>query len=144
MSYKSWISEHGKKHKIIVDRLKTKGFSREEIVDYFDFDNMVNFETGFCYLYAENKKCHPVKNLNCYLCACPLFRFNASGIEEIGDKTVYSYCVVESKFGKQGEFGNAIHQDCSKCSVPHGKKYVLKNYKEDWISIMHRCNIEDN
>ena len=143
MNYKSWFAEHGNKHKAIVAKLKAKGLTKGEIVDYFEFDNMVKSEPDFCYLYAENKKCHDIEYLNCYLCACSLFRFNSNGIEDIGDKTVFSYCEVDSKFGKQDEFGDAIHQDCSKCTVPHGKKYVLRNYKEDWFSIMSSCDIED-
>lgn len=143
MTYKSWFIEHGNKHKALVEKLKAKGLTKEEIVDYFEFDNMVKSEQGFCYLYAENKKCHDVEYLNCYLCACPLFRFNSNGIKTIGEKTVFSYCEVDSKFGEQVAFDNTIHQDCSRCAVPHGKKYVLKNYSEDWFSIMSGCDIED-
>lgn len=141
MSYISWFTEHGNKHKTIVEKLQARGLSKEDVVDYFDFDNMVKSEPHFCYLYAENKKCHEVEHLNCYLCACPLFRFNSDGIEKIGEKTVFSYCEVNSKFGHQGVFGDAIHQDCSGCTVPHSKKYVLKNYDENWFSTMASCNL---
>ncbi|MDH5647148.1 MAG: hypothetical protein OEZ01_14145 [Candidatus Heimdallarchaeota archaeon] len=143
MSYKSWFSKHGEKHRVIVDKLKAKGFSKEGIVDYFCFDNMVSSEPDFCSLYAEKKKCHDVENLVCYLCACPLFRFNSTGIEKVGNKIVFSYCHVNSKFGNQGAFGDAIHQDCSKCIVPHSRKYALQNYNENWFYIMESCDIED-
>jgi hypothetical protein len=144
MSHKYWFTDHGNKHKVLIENLRAKGLSKEEIVDYFDFDNMVKSEPDYCYLYAENKKCHDIKSLNCYLCACPLFRFNSDGIKKAGEHTAYSYCEVNSKFGKQGVFGDAIHQDCSNCSVPHSKKYVLKNYDTRWFAIMASCDIESS
>jgi len=143
MSYSTWYTEHGNKHKAMVEKLQAKGLSKEERVDYFDFENIVKAEPDFCFLYAENKKCHDVEHLNCYQCACPLFRFNFKGLEKVGEKTVYSYCEVNSKFGHQGFFGNAIHQDCSRCTVPHSKKYVLKNYDTNWFSIMASCTVEN-
>jgi hypothetical protein len=94
MSYTSWSREHGNKHKALVEKLQAKSLSKEEVVDYFDFDIMVKAEPDFCYLYADKKKCHDLKHLNCYLCACPLFRFNSDGIEKIGEKTVFSNCEV--------------------------------------------------
>lgn len=143
MSYLSWFTKHGNKHKAIVDKLQANGLNKEEIVDYFGFDNMVKSEPDFCELYADRKKCHDVEHLNCHLCACPLFRFNSNGIEKIGEKTAFSYCDVNSKFGHQGVFGVEIHQDCSQCTVPHSKKYVLKNYDENWFSIMASCDVGD-
>lgn len=140
MSYRTWFTEHGNKHKAIVEKLQAKGLSKEDIVDYFDFDNMVKSESDFCELYADRKKCHDVENLNCYLCACPLFRFNSDGIEKIDDKTVFSYCEVNSKFGHQGVFGDEIHQDCSQCTAPHSKKYVLRNY-DNWFTAMTSCDV---
>lgn len=142
MTYKSWFLEHGNKHKTIILKLKAKGFSKDQIIEYFEFDNMVKLEPDFCYLYPDNKKCHDMEYLNCYQCACPLFRFNSVGIEKVGEKTVFSYCEVDSKFGEQGEFGDAIHQDCSRCVIPHGKKYVERHYNEDWFAIMSDCDIE--
>lgn len=138
MSYLMWFTEHGNKHQIVVEKLQAKGFGKEAIVAYFDFDNMVKSDPDFCGLYADKKKCHDVKQLNCYLCACPLFRFNS----KIGAKTAFSYCEVNSKFGHQGVFGDAIHQDCSACTVPHSQKYVLSNYDANWFSIMSNCNEE--
>ncbi|MDD1620719.1 MAG: hypothetical protein LUQ11_04505, partial [Methylococcaceae bacterium] len=64
MSYITWFTEHGNKHKAIVEKLQAKGLSKENIVDYFDFDNMVKSESDFCELYADRKKCHDVENLN--------------------------------------------------------------------------------
>jgi Zn-finger protein len=136
MSYTSWYNEHANKHKLIVDKLVAKNYSKEQIIDYFDFESMVKNEPGFCPLYAENKKCHNMKSLNCYLCACPNFRFKDEGIEKVEDKTKYSFCSIASKDGKIGVYGNAIHQDCSGCTVPHHKEYVSKHFDLDWRKIM--------
>lgn len=139
MSYKSWFDEHAKKHKSIVEKLVAKNYTKEQIVEYFEFEKMLKNESDFCPLYAENKKCHEMENLNCYLCACPNFRFNDNAIEKTEGKTKFSYCSIDSKDGKQGVFGDAIHQDCSKCSVPHAKNYILKNFSLDWREVMKEC-----
>ncbi|QOY54748.1 hypothetical protein HUE87_00415 [Candidatus Sulfurimonas marisnigri] len=139
MSYKSWFDAHADKHKKIVDKLVAKGFSKEQIIEYFDFDNMVQHESDFCPLYEDNKKCHDMSKLNCYLCACPNFRFKDDGIEKQEDKTQYSFCSIDSKDGNQGIYGDKIHQDCSKCTVPHHKSYVEKNFDLDWKKTMKEC-----
>lgn len=142
MSYLSWFDEHAKKHKNIVDKLISKNFSKEQIIDYFEFENMVKNEQDFCPLYAENKKCHDISYLNCYLCACPNFRFSDRGIEKVEEKTKYSFCAIDSKEGKAGIYGDAIHQDCSKCIVPHTREYVSKHFDLDWKKIMRLCVID--
>ncbi|MCD6173018.1 MAG: hypothetical protein J7J96_04400, partial [Sulfurimonas sp.] len=81
MSYSSWFDAHATKHKKIVDKLVAKGYNTEQIIEYFDFDSMVKHENDFCPLYKDNKKCHDMESLNCYLCACPNFRFNDDGIK---------------------------------------------------------------
>ncbi len=43
---------------------------------------MVEKENDFCLLYKDNKKCHDYEDLNCYLCACPYFRFDDEGISK--------------------------------------------------------------
>ncbi len=141
MSYKSWFDEHAAKHKKIVEKLLACGNSKEGIIDYFEFENMVTNEPDFCPLYAENKKCHDMQRLNCYLCACPNFRFSDEGVEKIEDKTKYSFCSIDSKDGKAGVYGDAIHQDCSKCGVPHHKAYVEKNFDLDWKKVMEKCSL---
>ncbi len=137
MTYKAWFDEHATKHKIIVDKLISKKFTKEQIIEYFDFDNMVKEEPNFCPLYADNKKCHDMENLNCYLCACPNFRFNDNGLESYNEFKILSKCEIHNgeKFAHKG----LIHQDCSKCTVPHHKAYVLKNFDLDWKKIMREC-----
>ena len=139
MNYIDWVSEHSKKHKKIVDKLLKNNYTKEQIVDYFEFENMVDKEKNFCLLYAENKKCHDMKNLNCYLCACPNFRFNDSGFKKVDEKIEYSFCSIDSKDGAIGIYGDAIHQDCSSCQVPHHKTYILKHFDLDWYKIMKNC-----
>lgn len=139
MTYGEWFDAHAKKNEAIVGKLLKRGMDKTEIIAYFDFDNMVAEEPDFCPLYAENKKCHDMQKLNCYLCACPHFRFNDSGIRTENGKTLYSECGIGSKDGKPGVFGDAIHQDCSGCTVPHHAGYIEKVFDAEWKRIMARC-----
>ena len=143
MSYLSWFEEQASKHQNVMKRLLAQQYTQEEIIAYFDFDNMIKMEPDFCPLYSEKnsdgtigRKCHDMKQLNCYLCACPNFRFRDAGFEKREGNTVYSYCSIDSKDGKQGIYGDAIHQDCSGCTVPHHVSYIKKNYDEDWKEVM--------
>ena len=141
MSYTDWFEEHALKHEAIINRLKKEGLSQSEVIDYFDFDNMKIAEKTFCPLYKDDKKCHNMENLNCYICACPNFRFKDEGIAVIEDKTQYSICDIESKDGRQGVYGEAIHQDCSGCGVPHHRAYVEKVFSWSWSEMMQKCSI---
>jgi Zn-finger protein len=135
VSYSSWVKKHGLKHKEIMERLKD--LSDDEVIEYFRFENMVEKEPNFCPLYAKNKKCHDIENLNCYLCACPNFRFNDSGFEKIEDKTLFSYCSIDSKNGKKAISKSAIHQDCSDCLIPHREDFIKKVFNRDWFEIFN-------
>ncbi len=132
MGYTSWVQEHAIAHKKIIRKLVAQNYTKEEIIDYFDFENMKEKEPDFCPLYAQNKKCHDMESLNCYLCSCPNFRFNDKGIQKIDEKIQYSFCDIASKDGKQGVYGNKIHQDCSGCGVPHHRAYIEKHFDLDW------------
>jgi threonine-phosphate decarboxylase len=139
MSYLAWFDEHAKMHKKIVKKLLTQGLTQEQIIDYFDFENMLEQESDFCPLYADKKKCHEMESLNCYLCACPNFRFDDVGFKKVEEKTQFSFCAIDSKDGAQGVYGEAIHQDCSKCGVPHHRSYVEKHFDLDWKKMMKKC-----
>ncbi len=141
MSYAVWFEKHAIKHKAVVTKLLSQGYEKAEIVEYFDFENMCEKEKDFCPLYKEHKKCHDMQKLNCYLCACPNFRFKDEGIAKREEKTQYSMCDIASKDGKQGVYGDAIHQDCSNCSIPHHKSYIKKHFNLDWKKIMKDCQI---
>ena len=139
MSYTSWFKQHAQKHQTIIEKLLKRDYTQEQIIEYFDFENMKHEEREFCPLYAEDKKCHDMEQLNCYLCACPNFRFDDKGISKVEEKTLYSRCAIESKDGKAGVYGQKIHQDCSLCSVPHHKEYVTQHFDLKWEKIMKKC-----
>ena len=141
MSYASWFERHSKKHKKIVDKLLANNLSEEEIVKYFDFDNMVKEEPKFCPLYKTNTKCHDMESLNCYLCACPNFRFNDEGLDTYNGSKVLSKCEINN--GAKLKSKDVIHHDCSTCSVPHHQEFVLKNFDTDWKKIMKNCNLNE-
>jgi len=143
MSYLKWFHEHAQKHQTLVAKLLSQGADKTQIIDYFDFENMRDNEVDFCPLYTEQntdgtvgRKCHDMEKLNCYLCACPNFRFKDEGFKKVEDKTLFSSCNIDSKEGRSGVYGDAIHQDCSRCSVPHHKAYVSKHFDLDWLKIM--------
>ena len=132
MKYIDWYKEHLLKHKAIVEQIRGK--TKDEIIEYFDYDNMKQKHPYFCPLYASNSKCHDMKKLNCYLCGCPYFRFDDDGIETKENRVVYSICT--KGLGEQSESCNAIHQDCSNCKLPHTKKFISDNFDLDWGLIM--------
>jgi len=142
LGYTSWVKEHAATHKKIVDKLLSKNYTKEQIIEYFDFENMRLSEPDFCPLYKENRKCHEMDSLNCYLCSCPNFRYSDKGIKEIEGKTQYSFCAIDSKDGAQGVYGEKIHQDCSGCQIPHHKEYVAKHFNLEWAKIMAPCDVD--
>ena len=115
---------------------KLTHLSDDEVITYFRFDNMLQNEPEFCPLYKENKKCHDMEDLNCYLCACPHFRFDDSGLKKIDERTLYSTCSIDSKDGAQFISDDSIHQDCSACLIPHREVYIKKVFSRDWFKIM--------
>ena len=125
MSYKSWFEEHAQKHKNIINKINH--LSDDEIITYFEYKNMIQKEPDFCPLYKDNKKCHNMEDLNCYLCGCSNFRLT----------NIKSYCNINSKYGStiQGK-NDFIHQDCSNCQIPHSKFFIKKNFNRDWKTIM--------
>ncbi|HIP56053.1 MAG TPA: hypothetical protein EYG97_03430 [Arcobacter sp.] len=123
--YKDWFEEHAIKHKNILSKLNH--LNDEEIIRYFRFENMVQKEKDFCPLYKDNQKCHDIKELNCYFCACPNFRLNSQK----------SFCDIDSINGGSIETKDGfIHQDCSKCSVPHKEVYIKNKFDRDWKNAM--------
>ena len=127
MTYLEWIAEHSKKHKKIIEKLAH--LNNDEIIEYFLYENMITNEPTFCLLYKENKKCHDMKDLNCYLCACPEFRLQEKKKEK-------SYCFINSKFGTTCKANDEVHQDCSDCLIPHKKQYITKMFNRDWNKVM--------
>ena len=139
MSYINWFNEHGSKHTKIIKKLTNK--TKEEIIEYFKYENMVKNEPDFCPLYVKNRRCHSMENLNCYLCACPNFRFKDSvGFKKKKEKKLLSYCSIDSKDGRELETKDAIHQNCTNCLVPHKEKLIKKIFNKNWFEIMSSCS----
>jgi len=115
---------------------KLTHLSIDEVIEYFRFDNMVEKEPDFCLLYAQNKKCHDVEHLNCYLCACPNFRFKEEGFGIKHNRTLYSTCSIDARAGGQFISDDAIHQDCTKCLIPHSESYIANIFSRDWFEMM--------
>lgn len=135
MTYEEWFLKQGELHKNVMKKLTNK--SIDEIIEYFKFENMVKNEPDFCPLYKDNKKCHDMENLNCYLCACPNFRFKDEGFSKTEDgKTLYSVCSINSKDGDQYIGEDYIHQNCSGCVVPHRAKYIKNHFNTNWFEVM--------
>lgn len=142
MSYNQWFQEHAAKHRAIMEKLIH--LNEQEIIEYFRFENMVIQEPTFCPLYAEHKKCHDTEELNCYLCACPNFRFNDKGFKQEEEKTLFSTCSIESPDGDRYISETAIHQNCAGCLVPHRESYIKKVFDRDWLKIMSEVPCETN
>jgi len=140
MSYTQWFQAHAAKHRSIMEKLAH--LSDEEVIVYFRFENMVKNEPDFCPLYAENKKCHDTPELNCYLCACPNFRFNDQGFATEEGKTLFSTCSIESPDGDRYVSESAIHQNCAGCIVPHRESYIKKVFDRNWLTIMQEVPCE--
>jgi len=133
VTYQKWIDRHSKKLQNILKKLSN--LSDDEVIEYFRFENMITSEPDFCYLYKENKKCHDIAYLNCYLCACPYFVFDDKGLEQIADRTLYSRCSINASKGKEFISENAIHQDCSDCTIPHDERCIKKHFNRDRVSV---------
>ncbi|MEA1915894.1 MAG: hypothetical protein U9N42_00015 [Campylobacterota bacterium] len=132
--YSMWFEEHAIKHEEIMKRLEH--LSDEEVIEHFVYENMQKNEPTFCPLYEKNEKCHELKELNCYLCGCPNFRFDDNGYELIDNKKLMSRCNINSKDGEQFITPSAIHQNCTNCTIPHHKEYIKKLFSRSWREIM--------
>ncbi|MBD3810386.1 MAG: hypothetical protein IE884_07795 [Sulfuricurvum sp.] len=140
MSYREWFDAHGLKHAAIMAKLTH--LTDEEVIEYFRFENMVEKEPDFCPLYAQKQKCHDTEELNCYLCACPNFRFNEGGFAQEGGRTLFSTCSINSPDGDRYVSETAIHQNCAGCIVPHRESYIRKLFNRDWFAIMREVPCE--
>ena len=138
MTYAQWFESHSDKHYLLNQKLLNANLSQAEIVKYYRFENMLIHEPDFCELYKTKSKCHDMEELNCYLCACPNFRFTMKPkLQE--KKILHSFCSIDSQDGAVFEHENNIHQDCSGCLVPHHESYIVKNFDNSWKKIMRSC-----
>ncbi|MGM0533404.1 MAG: hypothetical protein ACQERK_02795 [Campylobacterota bacterium] len=137
LSYQSWCDKHGKKHAKLIGDLQQRGLGQEQIITYFEYENIALSQPGFCPLFAQNKKCHNLKYLNCFFCGCPYFIF----AKEEGAK-IQSRCAINARFGVQKSYNNQLHLDCSDCNIPHTYQFVRKNFTYNWFSVMKMCKKE--
>jgi Zn-finger protein len=119
MNFKEWYENHREKQKTIVQKLAH--LSDEELMEYFEYENMRVKERDFCPLYSQEKKCHDIEKLNCFFCACPEFNF-------VNEKE--SFCSIGSRFGKKIEFNGGFLQDCSKCFIAHKRGFIRRYIKK--------------
>lgn len=140
MSYHQWFETHAAKHRKIVQKLSH--LSDQEVIEYFRFENMVVNENDFCPLYTENKKCHDIEMLNCYLCACPYFRFNDEGFASKEGRILFSSCSIKSPDGERYITATAIHQNCAGCLIPHRESTIKSIFDRDWLAVMKEVPCE--
>ena len=124
MTYSEWSAEHSKKVAAIYGSLRDK--SPEAVYQYFMYDNMRKNEPDFCPLYKSNTRCHNMKDLNCFQCACPHFKVVDNPAPDIQGYITESICTINSRFSAVFTTGNVKHCDCSKCDIPHTKASTLK------------------
>lgn len=134
MTYLDWFTAHAAKHADLMKKLEN--LSDDEVIRYFRFENMAEKERDFCPLYSENTKCHDMPELNCYLCACPHFRFNDGGFSIVEGKTLFSICSIDSAEGERYIGEHTIHQNCAGCLIPHRESYVAKVFDRNWLAMM--------
>lgn len=125
MTFTEWVITHNNKKEDIL--LKIKDLSKKEQIQYFDYDNMIKKELNFCPLYKLNTKCHDIKDLNCFLCACPYFEYSDNTpLSVTKDINVMSRCSINAKEASSYTTKGIQQCDCSNCTVPHNKSLALK------------------
>jgi len=135
MTYEEWYADNYKKKQEILERLQGK--SPREIVDYFDYDNMILREPDYCPLYKDKMKCHNMDDLNCFFCACPYFLYgnnnNPIEIDRDNNTEIMSKCSIKSKFKDVFTYIQDDTKkkacDCSGCYIPHKKEFVYRYIK---------------
>ena len=135
MTYLEWFCSYAPKHQQIMQKLAGK--SDDEVIAYFRWENLVEKEPDFCPLFARKEKCHDMERLNCYLCACPEFRFDD------GAEHLKSRCAIDAKDGRQITVNGEVHQDCSGCILPHTEGYIRKHFHRNWRYMMRFVSSED-
>ena len=130
MTYSDWENTHKIKRNNLQRKLEKQGFTKEQIIDYFDFNNMFKHEPNFCGMYKIKTKCHDTDYLNCYNCGCPYFKYTDNPTPNKEGKKRFSYCTINSKFSKDFEINENIHCDCTDCVIPHTKQSAFNNYEQ--------------
>jgi len=85
--------------------------NRADNFKYYRYSNLIRKEPDFCPLFALNKKCHNIPNLNCWNCYCSYY--DRQYIDEKNE--LVGRCSIGNKNGK---YTRGIW-DCSDCHLPH-------------------------
>ena len=88
----------------------------DSLIDTFEYDRLKTLDHSFCPLFEIGVKCHNLKYLNCYFCACPHYI--------VKDSTYL--CRINSRFAKY--IGEIL--DCSECKLPHRRGFVRTMLKK--------------
>ena len=138
MTYSDW---HTKYIESITALISSLPYDRvEDIVNYFEYENMRSHHPSHCPLYSEALRCHDVRPLNCLFCACPHFQYSNTPLSAPSDGTkTMSICTIGSKQARRFTHDNISHCDCSQCYIPHTTSHIRKlrseiSTKEDLIS----------
>lgn len=130
---KSWRKKMTRRSGRLIRKLKRRGLSDRDILDFFIYDNLIHSEKRFCPLFASGQKCHifSADRLNCLGCYCPYFELT---VEEKGSEIECGSCSVNSPAAQRfSSDGKVKILDCSMCVIPHQASTamkVLRSYKD--------------
>ena len=127
MTYAEWSTDYVTKRSNLITELAKQDYNIEQIINYFDFDNMVANQPTYCGLYASSTKCHNIDKLNCFFCGCPHFTYKDEGTIQPNGRTLYSSCNINAIKGSEFITDGAVHQDCSNCEIPHRPNFAHIN-----------------
>ena len=99
------------------------------IIGEFRFDVRSKTYPSACICYEQQKQCHDMPDLNCFLCYCPYYRITST---EGG-------CLRGSNDGKwyySDKLPLGKIWDCSGCTYPHTenavKEHLTRAFKPKW------------
>ncbi len=123
-----WREEHIRKVKKIIEE---NHLSREEVPEFFLYDNLRKRYSDFCPLFEKGELCHTGvdrEKFCCLLCACPFYDYTVWDDEA----KIYGACKIHSRHGRRNEYG---YWDCSGCSFAHDVEWV-KNHPQLWLEMV--------
>ncbi len=128
---KQWQRTFKAKREGILGDLKKKNITLG-IDKIFIFNYLKDRYPDFCYLYRQNRTCHPLNGdeLYCYHCACPHYDLKDSPVIT-GDNLFIGQCKIKSKNHKYVKH-KGIHSEkqkvyilsCEDCLIPHTLSFV--------------------
>ncbi|OGJ16329.1 hypothetical protein A3K74_01910 [Candidatus Pacearchaeota archaeon RBG_13_33_26] len=87
----------------------------DELIKEWNFENRKS-NADECICYQQGKKCHDIKNLNCFFCYCPNYD---TSVKE-------GRCFINSPKAKYIDNHNGKILDCSDCDFPHKPENIKK------------------